>query len=73
MINNTNDHWLYIVVIFVLFTFTVGSPIPVEKVANPSQEEIDKLHSRYIEDLKDLYEKYKDKYHPTDSSELLIV
>lgn len=51
----------------------VGSPIPVRKVANPSQEEIDKLHSRYIEDLKQLYEKYKDKYHPTDSSELLIV
>jgi len=51
----------------------VGSPIPVCKVANPSQEEIDKLHSRYIEDLKELYEKYKDKYHPTDTSELLIV
>jgi len=51
----------------------VGSPIPVRKVANPSQEEIDKLHSRYIEDLKELYEKYKDKYHPTDTSELLIV
>ncbi|KAL9963959.1 hypothetical protein ACROYT_G027523 [Oculina patagonica] len=51
----------------------VGSPIPVRKVANPSQEEIDKLHSRYIEDIKELYEKYKDKYHPTDTSELLIV
>ena len=58
---------------FFYSTFTVGSPIPVRKVANPSQEEIDKLHSRYIEDLKQLYEKYKDKYHPTDSSELLIV
>ena len=55
------------------FISTVGSPIPVRKVVNPSQEEIDKLHSRYIEDLKELYEKYKDKYHPTDTSELLIV
>ena len=60
---------------FYLFYFilTVGSPIPVRKVANPNQEEIDKLHLRYIEDVKELYEKYKDKYHPTDRSELLIV
>lgn len=51
----------------------MGSPIPVRKVANPNQEEIDKLHLRYMEDVKELYEKYKDKYHPTDRSELLIV
>jgi len=51
----------------------VGSPIPVEKVLNPSQETIDKLHSRYIEDVKNLYEKYKEQYHPTEKSELMIV
>lgn len=67
-------YWFFCFV-FVLFCFilTVGSPILVRKVANPNQEEIDKLHLRYIEDVKELYEKYKDKYHPADRSELLIV
>ncbi|CAH3034204.1 unnamed protein product [Porites lobata] len=51
----------------------VGSPIPVEKVENPTQETINKLHSRYIEDIKELYKKYVKAYHPTDKSELLIV
>ena len=55
------------------FIFTVGSPIPVEKVENPTQDTIDKLHSRYIEDIKELYKKYVKAYHPTDKSELLIV
>ncbi|XP_073256569.1 diacylglycerol O-acyltransferase 2-like [Porites lutea] len=51
----------------------VGSPIPVEKVENPTQDTIDKLHSRYIEDIKEMYKKYVKAYHPTDKSELLIV
>lgn len=55
------------------FISAVGSPIPVEKDLNPSQETIDKLHSRYIEDVKNLYEKYKEQYHPTEKSELMIV
>ena len=54
------------------FIFTVGSPIPVEKVVNPSQETINELHSRYIKDVKELYEKHVNEYHPTDKSELII-
>ena len=65
----------FLVFFFLLayFIFTVGSPIPVEKVENPTQETINKLHSRYIEDIKELYKKYVKAYHPTDKSELLIV
>ena len=55
------------------FISTVGSPIPVEKIQNPSKETIDKLHSRYIEDVKKLYEKNKEQYRPTKKSELMIV
>ncbi|XP_058942002.2 diacylglycerol O-acyltransferase 2 isoform X1 [Pocillopora verrucosa] len=51
----------------------VGSPVPVTKIANPTQEEIDQLHAQYLEALTDLYEKNKDKYHPTGTSELLII
>ena len=64
---------LFFFFLLVYFIFTVGSPIPVEKVENPTQETIDKLHSRYIEDIKELYKKYVKAYHPTDKSELLIV
>ncbi|RMX36834.1 hypothetical protein pdam_00000956 [Pocillopora damicornis] len=39
----------------------VGSPVPVTKIANPTQEEIDQLHAQYLEALTDLYEKNKDK------------
>ena len=45
----------------------------MDKIENPAQETIDKLHSRYIEDIKELYKKYVKAYHPTDKSELLIV
>lgn len=51
----------------------VGSPIPVEKVVNPTQEIIDNLHSRYIAELTELYEKHKNQYHPTDKSVLMII
>ena len=69
-------HVNYIVVNSVmvsLFLSTVGSPISVSKIECPTQEDIDKLHARYIDELKGLYEKYKDKYHPSERSELLIV
>ncbi|PFX11450.1 Diacylglycerol O-acyltransferase 2 [Stylophora pistillata] len=51
----------------------VGSPISVSKDENPTQEEIDKLHARYIDELKELYEKNKENYHPSERSELLII
>ena len=59
--------------LYVLFYLDSGIAYSCAQSANPNQEEIDKLHLRYIEDVKELYEKYKDKYHPTDRSELLIV
>jgi len=37
----------------------VGSPIPVEKNPNPSQEEINELHQRYMYELKKLFDGYK--------------
>ncbi|XP_027054935.1 2-acylglycerol O-acyltransferase 2-like [Pocillopora damicornis] len=51
----------------------VGSPISVSKIDKPRKEDIDKLHTRYIDELKELYENYKDKYHPSERSELLII
>lgn len=45
----------------------VGKPIRVQKIQNPSQEEVDKLHQHYIKELCDLFEAHKLKYNvPAD-------
>lgn len=45
-------------------TTVVGTPIPVERVLNPTEEQINDLHSEYIEKLTDLFERNKTKYYP---------
>ena len=52
---------------------TVGRPISVEKVDNPSDEQILKLHSMYLERLQELYEKYKDIHHKDRIRDLKFV
>jgi len=47
-------------------TVVVGSPIAVEKVPNPSVEDIAKLHAKYVEDLEALYIKYNPIYGDTN-------
>lgn len=39
-----------------------GGPMDVEKKENPTQEEIDKVHERYLEVLEALFEEHKWKY-----------
>ena len=44
-------------------TTVVGKPISVSKVdGEPSQEQIDKLHEVYINELTHLFEQHKEKY-----------
>lgn len=40
-----------------------GSPVPVEKVENPTPQQVDALHSKYINALRELYDRYKDGYY----------
>ncbi|XP_076809753.1 2-acylglycerol O-acyltransferase 1-like [Clavelina lepadiformis] len=40
----------------------VGEPIEVEKNANPTKEEIQALHDKYVTKLQELYDKHKSKY-----------
>ena len=47
---------------FVCFATAVGAPIEVEKIASPSQEEVDALHEIYIEALAQVFEENKEKY-----------
>lgn len=44
-------------------TYTVvGKPIEVKKIFSPSQEKIDELHNKYVEELKKLFDEHKEKY-----------
>ena len=55
-----------------LFFFVVGTPIPVTRVANPTSDQLDDLHSIYIEKLKQLFEENKTMYNVPESTELII-
>jgi len=44
----------------------VGKPIEVEKSENPTVEEIEKLHTEYMEALTSLYNEYNPKYGDTN-------
>lgn len=51
----------------------IGQPIKVERVDNPSQEQIDNLHSVYIAKLQDLYDAHKNEYHAYRKEDMRIV
>lgn len=40
----------------------IGHPIPVKKVDNPTQDQIDELHELYIKELIKLFNEHKSKY-----------
>ncbi len=40
----------------------VGSPVKVDKVENPTPEEVDRTHARYVEALVKLYDEYNPIY-----------
>ena len=43
-------------------TVVVGKPIPVEKIENPSNDQIESLHTKYVEELQNLYNEYNPIY-----------
>uniref|UniRef100_A0A674I032 Acyltransferase n=1 Tax=Terrapene triunguis TaxID=2587831 RepID=A0A674I032_9SAUR len=55
-----------------IFT-VVGKPIKVEKKHNPSQEEVDRLHQTYIEELCKLFEAHKTKYNVPEDRHLEFI
>lgn len=50
-------------IIFLLIWFIlVGKPINVEKVVNPTDQQIKELHDKYCKGLETLYNEYKDEF-----------
>ena len=51
----------------------VGKPIPVSQVDEPTQEQIDQLHSTYIHELTSLFNQHKGAYLDDKTIELEII
>lgn len=51
----------------------VGAPIHVEQVAQPSDEQVERLHKQYVEALAELFEKNKLKFGLSESSHVGFV
>ena len=51
----------------------VGKPIPVSQVDEPTQEQIDQLHSTYIHELTSLFNQHKGTYLDDKTIELEII
>jgi 1-acyl-sn-glycerol-3-phosphate acyltransferase len=50
----------------------VGKPIPVERVAEPSSEQVDALHAQYVTELKALFERWRVHAGYAASEQLII-
>ena len=44
----------------------VGSPIPVPRIENPTNEEVQEYHAKYIAALQKLYNEYNPQYGNPD-------
>ena len=43
--------------------FQVGDPIPLTQTDNPTQEEVDRIHARVVEEVQALFMRYR-HVHP---------
>uniref|UniRef100_A0A915CDL3 diacylglycerol O-acyltransferase n=1 Tax=Parascaris univalens TaxID=6257 RepID=A0A915CDL3_PARUN len=50
----------------------VGAPIAVEKTKNPTNDDVDRLHAKYISALTELFETHKTNYGVPKDAKLII-
>ncbi|XP_056420891.1 diacylglycerol O-acyltransferase 2-like isoform X3 [Hyla sarda] len=51
----------------------VGKPIPVPKVENPSEQQVDTYHTMYIKSLRELFNAHKEQFGLQQSDSLMVV
>ena len=51
----------------------VGHPVKVAQNSKPEQEEIDRVHEQYVQELERLWDTWKDEFAPRRKSELEIL
>ena len=57
---------------FIVPVFPVGKPIDVDKVPEPTKEQVDELHERYMAALTELFEAHKMECGAEESSQLVM-
>ena len=50
----------------------MGAPIDVPRITNPTREDIENLHEKYVTALRELYDKYRYKYSHYPDTDLVI-
>ena len=50
----------------------VGAPIEVDKVEKATQQQINGLHARYVEELKKLFDDHRERFGVPESARLNI-
>ncbi len=58
---------------YISFIFLVGSPIAVPKNLQPTLEQLNELHGRYVDAVVELFYKHRDKYAAHKSHVIAIV
>lgn len=56
-----------------LIDVIVGKPIDVEKIENPTEDDVNQLHKKYIQELQALYDKHKANYEPYKNTNIQLV
>ncbi|NXV21772.1 MOGT2 acyltransferase, partial [Cepphus grylle] len=51
----------------------VGKPIPVQRKHRPSEEEVDQVHQKYLNELSKLFEEHKAKYNIPEDKHLEFI
>ena len=64
---------LLTLIFYFLHLLSVGAPIDCEKCEEPSQEEVDALHDKYMKGLVQLFEDNKTKYGLDESVHLNFI
>lgn len=65
--------WHWLILTPVLLFFPVGKPIPVQKKYRPSEEEVDEVHQKYLNELCKLFEEHKAKYNIPEDRHLEFI
>lgn len=66
------DVFIWVLIGFVCVCFSVGEPITVPRMEDPSPEVVDMYHTMYITSLTSLFNNHKTRFGFTESDTLLI-
>ncbi|KAG8580788.1 hypothetical protein GDO81_007413 [Engystomops pustulosus] len=51
----------------------VGKPIPVPKIENPSEQQVDTYHALYVKSLQELFNDHKEQFGLQQSDSLVLI